>query len=175
MSDDRLRQIRQGYADETSQIEEPPDLGQLRALAETEELADAAARLTNCYGRPMPNDDPLYPLALDIARALTEAGLTLHRCAQHDPHYRLGGVCLLPGAHSQDPDGTSGIVVSWTTHNLLSLDWDRWDEYHGVQVTMNGVLAEVLGALGFQVSPFGVGGASIVTGYRPSPGQENVR
>jgi hypothetical protein len=31
-------------------------------------------------------------LASDIARALTEAGFTLHHCAQHQPLYRLGGV-----------------------------------------------------------------------------------
>ena len=32
---------------------------------------------------------------------------------------------------------------------------------------MNGALSEVLGALGFQVSPFGVGGAWIVTSRKP--------
>jgi len=32
---------------------------------------------------------------------------------------------------------------------------------------MNGALAEVLDALGYQVSPFGLGGAWIVTGRRP--------
>jgi hypothetical protein len=32
---------------------------------------------------------------------------------------------------------------------------------------MNGALAEVLDALGFQVWPFGLGGAWIVTGRRP--------
>jgi hypothetical protein len=57
-------------------------------------------------------------------------------------------------------------VVSWTTHNLLVLDWDRWGEYHATQDVMNGALGQVLKALGYDVSPFGVGGASLVTGRR---------
>ncbi len=122
MSQDRLRQIRRGFADDASQDDEPPNLSPLRALAEAEELADAAARLADSYGRPLPANDALYPLARDIAQALTEAGFTLHHCAQRHPLYRLGGVCLVPVARGHDPDGRGGVVVSWNTHNLLSLD-----------------------------------------------------
>jgi hypothetical protein len=32
---------------------------------------------------------------------------------------------------------------------------------------MNGALSEVLDGLGFQMSPFGMGGARIVTGRKP--------
>jgi hypothetical protein len=167
MSEDRLHQIRSGFADDASQCDGPPDLGPLRALAEREELADAAGCLADAYGRPLRGDDPLRPLARDIVRALTEAGFTLHHCAQHDPLYRLGGVCLLPVAAGHDPDGRGGVVVSWTTHNLLSLDWGRWVAYHGTQDVMNGALSEVLDGLGFRVVPFGVGGAWIVTGRKP--------
>jgi hypothetical protein len=46
-------------------------------------------------------------------------------------------------------------VVSWTTHNLLSLDWDRWAEYHGAHEVMNGAVAQVLDALRYQLRPFG--------------------
>ena len=53
MSPDRLRQIRSGFADGASQDEGPPDLGPLRALAEREELADAAGRLADAYGRSL--------------------------------------------------------------------------------------------------------------------------
>ena len=95
---------------------------------------------------------------------LVEAGFTLHHCARHHPLYRLGGVCLLPVGSDQDPNGRGGVVVSWTTHDLLSLDWDRWTEYHGAHEVMNGALAQVLDALGYQVWPFGLGGAWIVTG-----------
>ena len=38
MSQDRLHQIRCGFAADASQGDEPPDLGPLRALAEREEL-----------------------------------------------------------------------------------------------------------------------------------------
>jgi hypothetical protein len=168
MSQDRVHQIRQGFADDTSQGDEPPELGPLRALAEREEFADAAGGLADAYGRPLRDDDPLKPLAGDIARALTEAGFTLHHCAQDHPLYRLGGVCLLPVEPGHDPDGKGGVVVSWTTHDLLSLDWGRWLAYHGTQDVMNGALSEVLDGLGFQISTFGVGGAWIVTGCKPA-------
>ena len=167
MSEDRLQQIRRGFADDASQGDEPPDLGPLWALAEREELADATGRLTDAYGRPLRDNDPLKPLATDVARALIEAGFTLHHCAQHHPLYRLGGVCLLPVAPGHDPDGRGGVVVSWTTYHLLSLDWGRSLEYHGAHDVMNGALAEVLDVLVFQLWPFGLDGAWIVTGRKP--------
>ena len=167
MSENRIRQLRQGYADDDYQADEPPDLDPLRALAENEELADAVGRLADGFSRPLPADDPLAPLARALARSLTEAGFTLHRCAQNHPLYRLGGGCLLPVARGHDPDGRGGVVVSWTTHDLLSLDWARWREYQGAHEAMNGALAQVLDALGYQVWPFGLGGAWIVTGRRP--------
>jgi hypothetical protein len=167
MPEDRLHQIRRGFAADASQGDELPDLGPLQALTEREELADATGRLADAYGRPLRDDDPLRPLAADVARALTEAGFTLHHCAQHHPLYRLGGVCLLPVVARHGPDGRGGVVVSWTTHNLLSLDWGRWVACHRTQGVMNGALSEVLDGLGFQVSPFGVGGAWIVTGRKP--------
>jgi hypothetical protein len=167
MSEDCSHQTRRGCADDASQSDEPPDLGPLRALAEREELADAAGRLADAYGRPLRDDDPLRPLASDVARALTETGFALHHCVQRHPLYRFGEVCLLPVAAGHDPDGRGRGVVFWTTYNLLSLDWGRWLAYHGTQNVMNGALSEVLDALGFQVSPFGVGGAWIVTGRKP--------
>lgn len=69
MSEDRLRQIRSGFAADASQDQGPPDLGPLRALAEREELADAAGCLADAYGRPLRGDDLLRPLATDIAWA----------------------------------------------------------------------------------------------------------
>jgi hypothetical protein len=98
-----------------------------------------------------------------VAVALTEAGLTLHDCAPHHPGYRLGGVCVLPIPARHNPDGQGGIAVSWTTHNLLALDWERGREQQDTQQAMNWALASVLKALGYQVSKFGTGGASLVT------------
>lgn len=78
--------------------------------------------------------------------------------------YRLGGVCLLPIARDHDPGGRGGVVVSWTTHDLPSLDWDRRNEYHGAHEVTNGALGQVLCALGYQVWPYDLGGAWFVTG-----------
>jgi hypothetical protein len=163
MPEEQFRQLDQGGPEDDFQ---PPDLRPLRALAEREELADARAHLADGLGHPLPADDPNAPLARDVAAALTEAGFTLHDCAPHHPQYRLGGVCVLPISARHNPDGQGGIAVSWTTHNLLALDWDRCREHHGTQQTMNRALASVLKALGYQVGRFGTGGASLVTSPR---------
>ncbi|MGH3402787.1 MAG: hypothetical protein ACRDRJ_09825 [Streptosporangiaceae bacterium] len=131
---------------------ERPDLAPLWAIAERAELAAATACVADSSGYPLCGDDPLGRVAHDLARELTLAGFTLHHCAQSDPLYRLGGVCLLPVG--------SGIAVSWTTHILLSLEWDRCTEHHRAHAAMNRALAEVLNALGFRVEAFGQGGAS---------------
>jgi hypothetical protein len=118
------------------------------------------------------SDDPLAPLAREVARALTLAGFTMHHCVQSDPLYRLGGVCVLPVAAGGFSETHGGVTVSWTAHSLLLLDWDRWGEYRGTLTAMNSALREVLDARGFAVQPFGAGGASLVTGRRSegSPG-----
>jgi hypothetical protein len=165
MAEERSDQLNQDYAEDGFQ---PPDLRPLRALAEREELADARDRLSDGLGNSLPSGDPHAPLARDVAAALTEAGLTLHNCATHHPLYRLGGVCVLPAPGDRNPDGQGGIAVSWTTHNLLALDWERGREQQGTQQAMNRALASVLKTLGYRVRPFGPGGASLVTGPRLS-------
>jgi hypothetical protein len=165
MPEDQSRQPDQGDLENDFQ---PPDLRPLRAVAEREELADARARLADGLGHPLPGDDPNAPLACDVAAALTEAGFTLHDCAPHHPGYRLGGVCVLPIPARHNPDRQGGVAVSWTTHNLLALDWERGHEQRGTQQAMNSALASVLKALGYQVGSFGTGGASLVTGPRCS-------
>jgi hypothetical protein len=69
-----------------------PDLGPLRAAAEAAELAQAVSGLVSADGYRLADSDPLAPLARDIARSMTEAGLPVHHCARHHPLYRLGGV-----------------------------------------------------------------------------------
>ena len=66
-----------------------PDLAALRAAAGDAECAEAEARLVSACGYPLVGAGPL---ARDLARSLTEAGLSLHHCAAYDPLYRLGGV-----------------------------------------------------------------------------------
>lgn len=151
-----------------------PDLGPLRAAAEQQELADAQGRLADGLGNPLHASDPHAPLARDVAQALTEAGFTLHDCVRHHPRYRLGGVCLMPVPSRYNPDGQGGIAVSWTTHDLLALDWQRGREHQGTQQAMNRALSDVLTALGYQTRPFGTGSASLVTGPR-RPTQATTR
>jgi len=142
-----------------------PDHGPLRAAAEAAELAQAVSGLVSTDGCRLADSDPLAPFARDIARSLTEAGLTVHRCARHDPLYRLGGVCLhaVPAGYGS---GHGGIAVSWTVHNLLRLDWDRYGTHTGTQQAMNTPFGGVLRAVGYAVTPFGSGGAWLVTGRR---------
>ena len=142
MADDLSRPVSDGPDSDSWLVCDRPDLGPLRAAADRAELADAKALPGRLARLPLRADDPLAPLARELARELTLAGFTLHHCVRTDPLYRLGGVCLLPVC--------SGVAVSWTTHTLLSLDWDRWSEYHGAHAAMNRALGEVLSALGFR-------------------------
>jgi len=139
-----------------------PGLGTLRAAAEAAELAQAMLSIDGCR---LADSDPLTPLARDIARSMTEAGLTVHQCAQHDPLYRLGGVCLL-AVPAESGTCSSGIAVSWTTHTLLLSDWDRYSTYRGTHQIMNAALGGILHAFGYPVAQFGSGGAWLVTGHR---------
>jgi hypothetical protein len=142
-----------------------PDHGPLRVAAEAAELAQAASWLVSIDGCRLADSNPLAPLARDLARSITEAGLTVHHCAQHHPLYRLGGVCLL-AVPAESGTGHGGIAVSWTVHNLLLLDWDRYGTCIGTQQAMNTALGDVLRAFGYPVTPFGSGGAWLVTGRR---------
>jgi hypothetical protein len=139
-----------------------PGLGSLRASAEAAELAQAASGLVTVAGYRLTASDPL---ARDIARSMTAAGLTVHQCAQHDPLHWLGGGCVL--AFAPEPGtGRGGIVVSWTAHHLLLLDWDRYGTYAATQRAMHTALGEVMLGFGYPVTPFGSGGAWLITGPR---------
>ena len=149
-----------------------PDLGPLRAAAEAAEFAQVASGLVSAYGYRLSDRDPLAPLAPDIARSMIEAGLPVHRCAPRDPGYRLGGACLLPVPAVPDAS-RGGIAVSWTTHNLMSLDWDRYGAYAGIQQAVNTAIGGILRAFGYAIAPFGSGGAWLVTGhYDQDPGAQ---
>ena len=141
-----------------------PGPGPLRA-AEAAELAQTASGLASIGGCRLADSDPPAPLARDIARSLTKAGLTVHHCAQHDPLYRLGGVCVL-AVPAESGTGHGGIAVAWAVHDLLLLDWDRYGTCTGTQQAMNTALGGVLRAFGYPVTPFGSGGAWLVTGRR---------
>ena len=142
-----------------------PDLGPLRAASEAAELAQAVSGLVSADGYRLADSDPLAPLARDIARSMIEAGLPLHHCASHDLRYRLGGICL-PPVPAGPAHARAGIAVSWTTHSLVLLDWDRYGTYTGTQQAMNTAIGRILLAFGYPAEPFGSGGAWLVTGHR---------
>lgn len=148
-----------------------PDLSLLRAVAERVEFASAVGELRNAYGYRLSDSEPLAPLAREIARSLTEAGFTLHHCDQHDPLYRLGGVCLTP-IPAEFGTGRSGIAVSWTTHDLLIKDWDRFGIYRGTVQMMNVALGKVLHKFGYSVTELGTGDSWLVTGRRDQEANE---
>ena len=56
--------------------------------------------------------------------------------------------------------------MSWTTHDLLLRDQRRYRTYRDTRQAMNAVLGRVLTSFGYQVAPFGSGGAWLVTGRR---------
>jgi hypothetical protein len=145
------------------------DLCSIRAGAEQAEFADAVRGLLSADGCRQAGGDPLAPLGRDGARTLVEAGFTLHHCDRHDPLWRLGGVCLI-SIPAEFGTGRSGIAVSWTTHNLLLLDWDRRATYYRTRYRtrdlMNAVLAGVLHAFGYPIRQLGTGGAWLVIGHR---------
>jgi hypothetical protein len=151
-----------------------PGLGRLRAAAEVAELTHAESGLASAYRCRLAGSDPLAPLAHAIARSMTKAGLPMHHCMPHDPLYRLDGTCLLP-VPAKPADGRAGTAVSWTTHNLLRLDGDRYGTYAGIQQAMNAAIGGIMRAFGYVAEPFGSGGAWLVTGpLLPGPGGGTV-
>ena len=140
-----------------------PDLGPLRAAAEAAELTQAASGLVSTDGGRLADSGAPAPLVRDIARSMTEAGLPAHHCARHHPLCGLGGACLL-ALPAGPADGRAGIAVSWTAHRLLLLDWDRYGTCTGTQQAMNTALGGVLRAFGYLATPYGSGGAWLVTG-----------
>jgi hypothetical protein len=104
------------------------------AAAEAEELAHAASGLVSAYGYRLADRNPFVPLA----REMTEADRTVHRCASHDPRSRPGGVGL-PPVPAGPAAGRSEAAESWTTHNLL-LDWGRSGTCTGTRQAMNAAI-----------------------------------
>jgi hypothetical protein len=142
-----------------------PCLAPLRAAAEAAELAQAVSGLVSIDRCRMADTDSLAPLARSIARSMTEAGLTVHHCARYHPPYRIGGVFLLP-VPAEAGTGHGGVSVSWTVHDLLLRDQHRYRTYRDTHQAMNATLGRVLTAFGYQLAPFGSGGAWLVTGRR---------
>ena len=122
------------------------------------ELGDQLDRLPHDWDDLLSDTDPLTTLVVEIVAALVEAGLPLHDGAQDQP---AGGVCLMPELAS------GGVVVSWRAHDRMSLHHVRGTAADTtVQQSMNAVVADVLGNLGFVVETVGGTGSCLVTALR---------
>jgi hypothetical protein len=119
------------------------------------ELGDQLDRLPEDWDALLSDTDPLTTLVVEIAATLVEAGLPLYDAAEGSA---AGGVCLVPEPAAQ------GVVVSWRTHDRMSLHQLRGAAADAtVQQSMNAAVADVLANLGFVVEPFGGTGSSLVT------------
>jgi hypothetical protein len=144
---------------------ERPDLAPLRTAASQAEFAEAFRRLLSADDDPLAEGGPLATPARDVARSLIEAGFTLHHCDRYDLLYRLGGVCLMP-VPAEFGTCRSGMAVSWTTRDLLLLDWDRHGIYRRAFQLMNSAPGGVLDPFGFRVQHLGTDDAWLVAGHR---------
>jgi hypothetical protein len=113
-------------------------------------LSEQLDRLAEDWDTLIDDAGPLTGLVCEIAAAVTEAGLPLHDCAGRTAGPQLGGVCLTPS-----PDG-EGVLVTWTQHDRMVLGPGRGHAADlAAQRVMNGAVAGVLAAFGFDVDPFG--------------------
>lgn len=115
----------------------------------------------------LPEDDPRVSLVVELAAALTDAGLPLHDAAPGTaPHTAIddtsrevldgaGGVSLTPTA--------GGVVVAWRAHDRLDHERVRGAAATAaVGQAMGAALAGVLTALGFQLRPLAGSSAHLV-------------
>lgn len=124
-----------------------------------EDLQRQYAKLSDGWNRRVGSGRPFAHLMLSVTRSLVEAGLDIHDCAAKA---RNGGVCLTP-ASTHD-----GVIVTWTTHDALSLDPRRCSDNAAAHEVMNLALYDTLSALGWDVREHGRAGATLVLGRRPA-------
>ncbi|MCZ2858524.1 hypothetical protein [Blastococcus sp. VKM Ac-2987] len=122
------------------------------------ELGDQLDRLPEDWDALLTDTDPLTTLVVEVAAALAEAGLPLYDAAGGAA---AGGVCLVPET------GSCGVLVSWRTHDRMSVQGSRGDSVHtAVQELMNTAVADTLAELGFVVQTSGSTGVTLVTALR---------
>jgi hypothetical protein len=123
------------------------------------ELGDQLDRLPEEWDTLLTDTDPLTTLVVEIAAAVVEAGLPLY--AGGVERSAGGGVFLTP-----EP-GHEGVLVSWRTHDRMSLQQSRGSVADAaVQELMNATLADVLAQLGFVVEAVETTGCPLVTALR---------
>lgn len=129
-----------------------------------EDLQRQYAKLSDGWSRRIDSGHPIAQLMAGITRSLVEAGFDIHDCTAKA---RTGGVCLTP-ASTHD-----GVIVTWTTHDALSLDPQRYSDNTAAHEVMNFALYDTLLALGWEVREHGQAGANLVIGRRRADCQED--
>jgi hypothetical protein len=119
------------------------------------DVARELAKISDGHGTRLRLDDPLAQKVAALTRTLVEAGFTVHDCATRE---RTGGVCLTP-ANRDD-----GVLITWTTHDAVAMDGDRYQEDRDLHEVMNCALADALRTCGWRVDAYGQASAHIVTG-----------
>lgn len=137
----------------------------VRALAAarnglTDDVTGELTKVSGSDGARLRLDHPLAQTLAALTRTLVETGFTVHDCATRE---RTGGVCLTP-ASRQD-----GVIVTWTTHDSLSLDSSRYGQDWDVHEVMNYALADVLRLTGWHVDTYGQASAHMVTDHATDP------
>ena len=118
-------------------------------------LGEQLDRLPADWDAEISDDDALTTLAVEVAAALSEAGLPVHDAAGAGS--AVGGACLTPER------GLDGIVVTWRQHDRISVDQVHGPEADAmVQQVMNRALADVLAVRGFAVEAFGGASGHVV-------------
>jgi hypothetical protein len=97
--------------------------------------------------------------AAELAQAVSGlVSIDRSRPADNDP--------LAPLASRITRSMTEAGLPQNPPHNLLVLVWDRYGTSVGTQRAMTAAFGSVLRAFGYPVTPFGSGGARLVTGRR---------
>lgn len=127
-----------------------------RAYAGLEQdLEDQFAKLSGGWVGRLDTGDPMARLVRSLTRSLVEAGFEIHDCATKA---RTGGICLTPTSRRE------GVIVTWTTHDAMRFDFQRYSGDQAAQEVMNYALYDTLMALGWDVREYGQAGANLVTG-----------
>lgn len=118
------------------------------------DVAGEVAKLGGGWSGQLFPGHPMTTLASRVTRSLVEAGFVLHDCVCALP---TGGVCVTPSTDS------GGVIITWSTHDILNQDPTRASDDIGVHEVMNYALADVLRELGWTVNGFGEASAHIIT------------
>ena len=116
-------------------------------------LADQLQNLRDESLQPIDPEDPRWSELVEVATKLIKVGFRIDDCYTAGG---LGGACLLPMPE--------GVIVRWSQYELSGL---RYDDPRQIQRVMGDAMADVIRALGFQVTTTDFPGSYRVRRPRP--------